>query len=134
MQPPRPQMNVHREPAPISPVASVLATQGLPTARKLRTEYPIPIPPTLNTHSFDNFSQKISLDTDMLNGTGQDYDDDAMRELSPKTTQMNQEVFTQLLRLGVDETHCRPGLSSKWSYSVYPDPLLKYSFSDISAV
>ncbi|KAG8832833.1 hypothetical protein FRC17_000587, partial [Serendipita sp. 399] len=60
--------------------------------------------PSTDTHSFENLlNETIHMDIplDPLQGSA----------ISPETMQRNQEVFTQLLKVGdIDEDHCRPGL------------------------
>lgn len=116
MQPPRPTANVHREPAPISPPTASFPSTHVPTTiRKPRTDQQsfdtysngTPSLPSLNTYSFDDLSKNSPIDTVM---SDKGHDDDSTDELSPKTSQMNQEVFARLLQLGVDNEHCRPGL------------------------
>jgi hypothetical protein len=54
--------------------------------------------PSTNTHTFENL---------------EDYPDGGSDPpLSPNTLQRNRDFFTQLLNLGVDDDHCRPGLPS----------------------
>lgn len=125
MQPPRPPTNVHREPAPISPTASAPLTHSQSSARKLRPDHSFPNKqlamdhpaPSPNTHSFDDLNQMTSIDTATLDRSENGDEDHWMDEISPKTTQLNQEVFTQLLRLGVDDDHCRPGLPSDYCFN-----------------
>ncbi|PVF95624.1 hypothetical protein CPB86DRAFT_799563 [Serendipita vermifera] len=75
-------------PDPQLPPSITTSTASSPP-RTIRT-------PSTNTHTFENFD---------------DYPDGGSDiPLSPNTVQRNREFFTQLLKLGVDDKHCRPGL------------------------
>ena len=122
MQPPPPPTNVHREPGPISPSLSIPNTKAQPSIRSLHTDTllvenssqprvkPSLPPPSLQTHSFESLARTRNY---LIEINGDEDEDDGMEGLSPKTRHLNQEVFTQLLNLGVDEHHCRPNLPSK---------------------
>jgi hypothetical protein len=110
MAPPPLPSNGHREPAPISPTASTAPQSAIPI-RSLRSSsisngfqslHRRHTAPTPQTHSFSGL-----VGEDVVMGGFGDGE-----SLSPKTAFLNQEAFTKLLELGVDDDHCRPGLPS----------------------
>jgi hypothetical protein len=105
--PPIPSASVHREPAPISPSATIpnvvpvrSSTVPSPTTNGTSTTARRSSTPTPQTHSFDKFRMDA-------------YTDDEEESLSPKTEELNRDFFTKLLQQGIDDTHCRPGLPSE---------------------